>query len=97
MASRKARKLLENMRQSATNWKRNDLDRLYIGFGFVIIHGAKHDTVKHPRYPHLLTRLPRHTIIAKPHIKVAVELIDELEKLMQERGEVEAETEEDDE
>jgi hypothetical protein len=82
--SNKAKKLLESMRRSSANWKRSDLDSLYTGFGFVIIHSGKHDTVKHPQYPHLLTRLPRHKVLAKAYVKQAVELVDKLIELMKE-------------
>jgi hypothetical protein len=72
------------MRQSAANWTREDLERLYEGFGFNIRHGSKHDIVKHPDYPQLRATLPRHTTLAKAYIRTAVKLIDELENL---RGE----------
>jgi hypothetical protein len=80
--SEKARKLLERMRQSAANWTRNDLDKLYEGFGFEIRHGSKHDIVKHPDYPQLRATLPRHTTLAKAYVRTAVKLIDELESLL---------------
>ena len=44
----KAEKLLEQMKNSKSNWKRADLDTLYGGFGFVIKHGGNHDIYKHP-------------------------------------------------
>jgi len=36
----KAEKLLEKMRNSKSNWKRADLDKLYEGYDFVISHGG---------------------------------------------------------
>lgn len=49
----KAEKLLEQMKNSKSNWKRADLDTLYEGFGFVIKHGSNHDIYKHPKFPEL--------------------------------------------
>ena len=56
----KAEKLLEQMRNSKSNWKRADLDKVYEGFGFVISHGGNHDIVKHLDFPQLRATLPRH-------------------------------------
>jgi predicted RNA binding protein YcfA (HicA-like mRNA interferase family) len=74
----KAKKLLEQMRNSKSNWKRTDLDKLYEGFGFVISHGGSHDIVKHPDFPRLRTSLPRHRILAKGYVEFAVKLVDRL-------------------
>jgi len=69
------------MRQSKADWKRSDLDRLYAGYGFVIIHGSNHDIVKHPGYPSLRTTLPRHNILARGYVEYAIKLIDQLLEL----------------
>lgn len=74
----KSDKLLERMRSSKSNWKRIDIDNLYIGYGFVIKHGANHDIVKHPIYLNLRATLPRHREIAKVYVEFAVNLIDKL-------------------
>jgi predicted RNA binding protein YcfA (HicA-like mRNA interferase family) len=74
----KAQKLLERMRQSKASWKRDDLDRLYEGFGFVISHGKSHNIVKHPDFPELRATLPRHNYLAKGYVEYAVKLIDRL-------------------
>lgn len=76
--SRTAEKLLEQMRLSNSGWKRRDLDRLYRGYGFLILPGSKHDIIKHPDYPRLRTTLPRHNPVAKDYVKIAIELVDEL-------------------
>jgi hypothetical protein len=78
-------KLLEQMKNSKSNWKRNDLDRLYEGFGFIIKHGGNHDIVKHPKYPQLRATLPRHREIAKVYVECAVKLIDTLLELEKEK------------
>lgn len=80
MAS-KAEKLLEQMKRSKSNWKRIDLDKLYQGFGFIITHGSNHDKVKHPNFPELRTTLPRHNIIAKVYVEIAIKLVDRLLEL----------------
>lgn len=80
----KAEKLLEQMRNSKSGWKRIDLDKLYEGFGFVISHGRNHDIVKHPDFPQLRTTLPRHRMLAKGYVDFAVKLIDRLLELQKE-------------
>jgi hypothetical protein len=80
----KAEKLLEQMRNSKSNWKRADLDSLYEGFGFVIRHGGNHDVVKHPIYPQLRATLPRHRQLAKGYVEFAVKLVDRLLELQKE-------------
>ena len=79
----KAKKLLEQMRNSKSNWKRADLDKLYEGFGFVITHGANHDIVKHSALPQLRATLPRHRELAKGYVEFAVKLVDKLLELQQ--------------
>ena len=81
--SPKADKLLEQMRNSKSNWKRVDLDKLYEGFGFIITHGSNHDIVKHPNFPQLRASLPRHRELAKGYVEFAVKLIDKLLELQQ--------------
>ena len=77
----RASKLLEGMRRSTANWKRHDLDTLYIGFGFEIRIG-KHDIAKHPEYPQLRATLPNnHPYLANEYIRTAVRLIDQLQQL----------------
>ena len=82
--SSKAEKLLEQMRNSKSNWKRIDLDKLYEGFGFVISHGGSHDIIKHPDFPQLRSSLPRHRILAKGYVEFAVKLVDRLLELQKE-------------
>jgi len=74
-------KLLERMRLSKSGWKRNHLDRLYEGFGFIIKHGKgknPHDKVYHPDYPYLFTFIPRHHKLGEYNIENAIKLIDKL-------------------
>ena len=81
----KAEKLLEQMRNSKSNWKRADLDTLYEGFGFIITHGGNHDIVKHPYFPELRATLPRHRVLAKGYVEFAVKLIGRLLELQKEK------------
>ncbi|MFC2020372.1 hypothetical protein ACFLU1_01060 [Chloroflexota bacterium] len=79
---RKVTKLLDKMGQSAANWGRNDLDTLYIGYGFKIRTGKKHDVASHPEFPQLRATLARHPgDLAKGYISHAVKLIDQLQAL----------------
>lgn len=74
-------KLLERMRRSKEGWTRKDLDTLYEGFGFIMRHGANHDIVSHPDFPHLRETLPRHRKVASYLVRSAVKLIDILIEL----------------
>lgn len=80
----KAEKLLEQMKNSKSNWKRADLDTLYEGFGFVIKHGSNHDIYKHPKFPELRATLPRHRQLAKGYVEFAVKLVEKLLELQKE-------------
>ena len=78
----KANKLLDSMQRSAANWARHDLDTLYIGYGFKIRIGKKHDVASHPEFPQLRATLPRHPVdLAKGYISHAVKLINLLQVL----------------
>lgn len=81
----KAQKLLERMKQSKAGWKRNDLDKLYTGFGFIISHGGSHDIVKHPDFPQLRATLPRHNYLAIGYVEFAIKLVDMLLEMQKEK------------
>jgi hypothetical protein len=75
-------KLLEKARSSKAGWTRIKLDRLYKSFGFIIRTGnGPHDKVYHPKYPQLITWLPRHNKLGEYNIENAVNLIESLKKL----------------
>lgn len=74
-------KLLERMRRSKEGWTRQDLDMLYLGFGFVMRNGSSHDIVTHPDYPQLRETLPRHRKVAAYLVRNAVKRIDKLLEL----------------
>jgi len=77
-------KLFERMCVSKSGWKRDHLDRLYIGFGFVIKNGHgknPHDKVYHPGHPELFTFIPRHNKVAEVYIDNAIKLIKKFQKI----------------
>jgi hypothetical protein len=81
-----AEKLLERAKQSQSGWKRQELDRLYEGFGFIIRHGRNHDIISHPEHPDLREIVPRHRKVKPPYVRAAVKRISELLS-RQEKGE----------
>jgi len=91
MPSKAATKLLERMRRSKTGWKRNDLEKLYLGFGFIIKPGGSHDLVSHPDFPEIVTAVPRHVKVHEYIVTQALKNIDRLIKLQDERGESDGE------
>jgi len=86
MASKaeKRLELLEQMRKSKSNWKREDIERIYKEFGFILRHGSNHDVVSHPEFPILRATLARHKALPKGYIQFAVKLIDRLLELQKE-------------
>jgi len=83
-------KLLERMRASKDNWRRRDLDELYLGFGFILKHGSNHDIVKHPDFPEIRATLPRHNKLLKVYVADAVKNIDKLLALQKAQEESES-------
>ncbi len=84
--SARSERLLERARRSVAGWKRTDLDRLYLSFGFTISHGSKHDIAKHPLYPDLRATLTRDKSLAKGYIATAIKLIEALQERQGGRG-----------
>ena len=79
-------KLLARMRASKAGWKRNHLDKLYEGFGFIIKAGrGPHDKVYHPDHPELFTFVPHQTKLGEYNITNAIKLIERLQKLEEAR------------
>lgn len=73
-----AAKLLERLRRSSANAKREELIALYEAFGFEIRHGKNHDLAVHPKFPMLRATIARHNSLAVGYFKTAVKLIDTL-------------------
>jgi len=73
-----ADKLLQKAKNTQSNWTRQEIDRLYRGFGFIIRHGRNHDIVSHSDYSDLRETLPRHRKVKPVYVKQAVRLINTL-------------------
>jgi hypothetical protein len=82
----KAAKLLEQLRRSKANCTRHDLEVLYLGYGFRIRIGKKHDMAIHEKYKHLRGTLPNHTSFAIGYVTCAIDLIDEVLRLEKQGG-----------
>jgi hypothetical protein len=76
-----AEKLLERMRASKAGWGENDLETLYLAFGFQFREGNHHRVYFHPKYPYLYATVARHRSLAKGYVSTAVKLIDQLRQL----------------
>jgi hypothetical protein len=76
--------LLEQMRRSKSNWRKEDIEKLYREFGFIVRHGSSHDVVTHPEFPKLRATLARHKALPKGYVQFAVKLIDQLLELQKE-------------
>lgn len=76
-----AEKLLEQMRRSKRGWGFQDLERLYVGFGFTFRDKGKHRVYTHPRYPQLMGTVARHRTLAIGYVQHAISLIDGLRNL----------------
>lgn len=69
-------KLFEKEKTTQNGWSRQEIDRLYIGFGFIIRHGRSHDIVSHPNNPNLRETLPRHRDVKPVYVRRAIKLIN---------------------
>jgi len=78
-----AEKLYQRMRRTKAGWRPSDLDRLYRGFGFEVVEGAKHTLYIHPEFPNLRATVTRSRSLAVGYIVNALQLI---ETLKEERG-----------
>ena len=75
-----AEKLYQRMRRTKAGWRPSDLDRLYRGFGFEVVEGAKHTLYSHPEFPNLRATVTRSRSLAVGYIEHALQLIAELKK-----------------
>lgn len=76
-----AEKLLDRMRHSKYGWGFEDLETLYIGFGFSHRDKGKHRVYFNPKYPELIATVARHRTLAVGYIQKAILLIDRLREL----------------
>lgn len=73
-----AKKLYERAKRRPNGWRRQEIDRLYYGFGFIIRSGSSHDIVSHPDNSYLRETLPRSNDVKPVYVRRAVRLIDTL-------------------
>lgn len=77
-----AEKLYASLSQSPFGRKRDEVERMVKGFGFVIVSGrGPHDSIEHPEYPSLRLPLPRHATLHVRIVRLAIELVDEYRAL----------------
>jgi len=69
------------MRESKAGWTADDLNTLYLGFGFDSRKGGKHTVYSHPRFPELRATVTRHRSLPIGYIQTAIKLIDQLKEL----------------
>ncbi len=78
----RAEKLRKRMTQTKADWTGEDLERLYLGYGFQVREGSKHRIYSHPVHRHLratVTRSPQ--AVATGYIQEALSLLDQLDEL----------------
>lgn len=78
---KKPKKLFDSIKNSPTSRKREELVRLYEGYGFDIEPGGEHDKITHPDYAELFTLLPGHRDLSPAYFRTAIKLIEKLESL----------------
>lgn len=74
-------KLFERMLNSRHGWKDNDLESLFLSFGFKIKEGHRHRMFWHPRHPELYAFVPRHREVKGIYIRIALRLIHRLKEM----------------
>jgi len=72
--------LLEKMRRTKDGWTCDDLDKLYIGLGFIMREGGKHRIYIHPKFPELRATVTRSRSLAKGYVSHAIRMADSLKK-----------------
>jgi hypothetical protein len=84
--SRKAKKILEQMRRNKAGWHSRDFHTLYLGFDFMRKEGrGSHTTFIHPDFPDIIEQIPRHKELGKSYARDAVKNIDLLLRRKKER------------
>jgi len=79
-------KLLGKMRRSQAGYTPKDIERLLKSCGFKKIEGGSHTLYRHPDFPELAATIPRHPEVGTIYVKQAVELVDKLQVLEQQRA-----------
>ncbi len=73
--------LLEKMRRTKDGWTCDDLDKLYIGLGFIMREGGKHRIYIHPKFPELRATVTRSRSLAKGYVTHAIRMADSLKQM----------------
>ncbi len=71
-------------RRSKGGWRPDDLQRLYISFGFDAIEGGRHRLYIHPLYPDLQATVTRSSPLPVGYVAQAVKIVDILRKRLAE-------------
>ena len=67
---------LKGVRRSAANFSREDLEQLYLDYGFEFrTRRGKHQIVYHPTFPRFRATMPNHSPFAKAYVYDAIRLI----------------------
>jgi predicted RNA binding protein YcfA (HicA-like mRNA interferase family) len=69
------------MSASKAGWHPKDLEKLYVGFGFVYRDKGKHRVYTHPSYPELIATVTRGNKLAVGYIQTALKLLGRLDQL----------------
>jgi predicted RNA binding protein YcfA (HicA-like mRNA interferase family) len=79
----KGHDLLQKARQTKAGWKANELEALYLNFGFIIREGkGSHRVVSHPKFKHLHATFTAHAKeLPKAYIAKAEKHIEEVIRL----------------
>lgn len=76
----KGKKLLEKAKNSPANWSVNELEQLYIAYGFEIVRKSKHAFAVHSVFKELRGTIPNHKSFSADYVRNAVKLIEKLEE-----------------
>jgi hypothetical protein len=77
-------KLRERMQRSKAGWGQNDLETLYLSYGFTFRDGGPHRIYKHLKYPILRATVSRHSDLPIGYVQTALKLIRQLEQMEEE-------------
>jgi len=72
-------KLLAKAHQSQKGWTRDEVQRLYLAWGFQVHEGGSHTKYTHPKYPDLFNFVTRSSgIISPDYVEQAIWAIEKL-------------------
>jgi hypothetical protein len=74
----RAQKLVERMRRTKHGWRPSEVRAAYLGYGFSVDAGRKHDLYQHRRYPDLIATMTRSDPVKPAYIEDLLKLLDDL-------------------